>query len=244
MDSLEKRFQNIEINRNRLIPPKEKIEKQRSKSKFKNFAMVNKNYEKQFIELAQKHPHAINIFIYLIFNRNKYNNECKKTIKNIMENLNISKHTIIDNLKYLESYDFIKIFKENTSNFYIINNFIVKPINNNCLYHIDNKTFTNFNNFFKINYTLKNKDIINNIINQSKYALTILIFLLFNMDKSNKIIICKKDIKEKLKISKFESFETAIKVLEESNFLKAQRDIKNKTYIFYIDDYFADTTNN
>ena len=246
MDSLEKRFQNIEINRNRLIPPKEETEKQKSKSKFKNFAMTNKNYEEDFINIIKIYPNALNVFVYLIFQRNKYNNECNITINQIIKDLGINKNTTITSLKILEENDFIKSFKEGRHKIYIINDYIIAPINKSiCDYHdVNEKYFKSYNNFFKLNYTLKNKDIINNIINQSKYALPILIFLLFNMDKSNKIIICKKSIKEKLKISRFETFEKAINVLEESNFLKTKRDLKNKTYIFYIDNYFADNTNN
>ena len=94
LDPLEKRFQNIEINRNRLVPPKEETEKQKSKSKFKNFAMTNKNYEEDFINIIKIYPNALNVFVYLIFQRNKYNNECNITINQIIKRISIFKENV------------------------------------------------------------------------------------------------------------------------------------------------------
>lgn len=245
MDSLEKRFQNIEINKTRLIPPREETEKQKSKSKFKNFAMVNKNYEEDFIKLIEEYPNALNVFIYLVFCRNKYTNECEIKIKKIMESIEINKNTVIKSLKILEKYDFIKSFKEQTHNIYIINDLIIAPINKKlCFYqNFEEKEYKIFNNFFKINYTLENKEKIKTIISKNKYSLPILIFLLFKMDKFNTINITKKEIKETINIKYKPTFNNALTLLEESNFIISERDIHNNSYIFKIDYYIADNKN-
>ena len=243
MDSLEKRFQNIEINKTRLIPPKEETEKQKSKSKFKNFAMINKEYQEKFVNLIKEYPNSLNIFVYLIFNRNKYDNSVSISLNDIQEKLNLSKNTILKAIKILANNDFIQKIRTKTTNYYIINDFIVSPINKNkCEYH-ELSSFNKYFNFFKINYTLLNKNTIFNIINNIKYSISVFLFLLLEMDKQNKVEITKKEIKQILNISKYEVFENAIKTLEEYSFIISTRDFVNHLYIFEINPQIADNKN-
>ena len=117
MDSLEKRFQNIEINKTRLIPPREETEKQKSKSKFKNFAMINKEYQEKFINLIKECPNSLNIFVYLILNRNKYDNSVSVSLNDMQEKLNLSKNTVLKAIKILEDNDFIQKIRTKTTNY-------------------------------------------------------------------------------------------------------------------------------
>ena len=60
------------------------------------------------------------------------------------------------------------------------------------------------------------------------------------MDKFNTINITKKEIKETINIKYKPTFNNALTLLEESNFIISKRDIHNNSYIFKIDYYIAD----
>lgn len=102
----------------------EKIEKESKKSAFNNFAQLNLNYTKQFIQLMGLSPKAAQIFAFLVEHMDGYNAlVCSSAV--IQEALGMSRASVTRAVKVLKDNKFIDIKKTGTTNVYLINSELV-----------------------------------------------------------------------------------------------------------------------
>jgi len=99
---------------------KELERKRIKKSPYQNYVQYNLKQTENMIWLIDKSPTAAKLLLFIIDKMDKKNAlVCSNQV--LMEQFNISKSTVIRNIKLLENHKFIKIAKSGTTNVYHIN---------------------------------------------------------------------------------------------------------------------------
>lgn len=90
------------------------------KSPYSNFYQFNRDHSKEMMWLADKHPKANVILLFLLDQMDEYN-AVMASYQVLSEALDTTTRTISRGIKVLKDHGFVAILKSGTSNVYIVN---------------------------------------------------------------------------------------------------------------------------
>lgn len=112
-----KQLQKIEEHEN-------KQREREKKSRYKDFAQLNKQNVIHLIKAAQVNPTALAVLLFFIEHMDKMN-AIICSYKVLQEQLDMSQATVARSVKYLKDTGFIHIYKSGSANVYVINDNLV-----------------------------------------------------------------------------------------------------------------------